>query len=390
MPDLLLVTELFPPAIGGSGELLNNIYGRLSGLSVTVLTDLSEGASASESNDFRVLRMRMGTRQWGILHGAGLRQHLRSFAQVRRHSRRTRTVVHCGRALPEGLSAWLSWRLGGSPYVCWTHGEELAYVRKSRELTWLMRRVQRDAAALLANSKNTAHLLAQALGVPRPIDVVYPGVDTDRFRPGVAGAQDLRRRLLVGPELLLLTVGRLERRKGHDLVLQALAHVKNGPVRFRYVVVGTGPEEERLVRMAGELGVQDRVNFEGKVPTADLPAYYAAADLFVHPNRIEADDFEGFGIVFLEAAAAGLAVIGGATGGAPEAVAHAATGWLVSGTSVDELSHVLVELGRSPERRRAMGEAGRLRAQREFSWDRAAEQVRAIHERAGSSAKVHS
>jgi phosphatidylinositol alpha-1,6-mannosyltransferase len=117
------------------------------------------------------------------------------------------------------------------------------------------------------------------------------------------------------------------------------------------------------------------------VPAERLPSYYAAADCFVHPNRVDGSDVEGFGIVFLEAAASGLAVIGGSSGGAAEAVADGETGILVSGTDVDELCRALLALIRDPERRRAMGAVGRARAAGTFTWERAADVVGAIHQR---------
>ena len=178
---------------------------------------------------------------------------------------------------------------------------------------------------------------------------------------------------------MLLTVGRLQRRKGHDTMIDALARWPAGAPAVRYVIVGDGEERAPLERRARDHGLGDRVYFAGAVPPEDLPAYYAAADLFVHPNRVDGSDFEGFGIVFLEAAAAGLAVVGGRSGGVPEAVIDGVTGVLVSGTSADELVGVLTGLLANAPRCRSLGEAGRLRATQEFTWDRAAADVAAIH-----------
>jgi phosphatidyl-myo-inositol dimannoside synthase len=380
----LLVTELFPPALGGSAELFGNVYGRLGGIAVTVLTEDTAQETPGFIGTVRVVRERMRAAHWGLLQPTALAHHLRRAVRVRTLSAAGGGIVHCGRALPEGLHAWLARLAGGRRYICWAHGEELASAGSSRELrvlTWL---VLRGAAVVLANSWNTAKLL-QTFGVPAAhIQVVHPGVDTARFCPRGETAPELRRRLASGGELLLLTVGRLQRRKGHDLVLRALAALGNSLAPLRYVIAGDGDDRVRLESLATELGLGGRVTFVGAVPPAALPAYYAAADLFVHPNRLDGHDFEGFGIVFLEAAAAGLPVIAGTTGGAPEAVVHGATGLLVSGTSVDELCAALGALVSSRERREAMGRAGRVRAMREFSWDRAAALVAAAHERVAS------
>jgi phosphatidylinositol alpha-1,6-mannosyltransferase len=148
----------------------------------------------------------------------------------------------------------------------------------------------------------------------------------------------------------------------------------------RYVIVGDGEERSRLERLVNELGIGDRVTFVGEVAEDMLPQYFAACDVFLLANRVEQGDFEGFGIVFLEAAASGKAVVGGASGGVVEAVEHGVTGVLVDGSSVEAVTRALGELGRSPETRRAYGDAGRRRAVEGFSWEAAAAKVKLLHE----------
>ena len=271
--------------------------------------------------------------------------------------------------------------IGGSPYICWAHGEELMYADSSRELRAILRVVIRRASALIANSQNTADVLKRLGASADAIHVIYPGVDADRFRPDATGAAALRRPLAADDELVLLTVGRLQRRKGHDLVIKSLPDLLRRSPGLRYVIAGDGEERQALESLATELGVRDRVTFVGRVSNTDLPAYYAAADLFVHPNRTDGADFEGFGIVFLEAAAAGLAVVGGTTGGAPEAIAEGETGALVSGVDVDELTACVGRLLANPALRRELGGAGRRRVCRDFSWESAAQRLRVVCER---------
>jgi phosphatidylinositol alpha-1,6-mannosyltransferase len=310
-----------------------------------------------------------------------MRTHLHGVATLWRLTRQLApSVLHCGRALPEGLDVWTTAKLTRRPYVCWAHGEEIACQTESRELGLLMRRVLRSADAVVANSRATARAVA-SLGVDDGrVTVVYPGVDASRFRPDVPDASAVRAELAAPGTFVLLTVGRLQRRKGHDLVLQAIAGLVP-EIALRYVIVGDGDERARLQQLSRELGVDAYVHFAGAVPAEQLPSYYAAADCFVHPNRVDGSDVEGFGIVFLEAAASGLAVIGGSSGGAAEAVADGVTGLLVSGTDVDELRRALLLLIRDPERRQALGAAGRARVADTFRWERAAEAVEVIHQR---------
>jgi phosphatidylinositol alpha-1,6-mannosyltransferase len=373
---VVLVTDIFPPAVGGSGELLANVYRRLAPVPVRVLTTGRE-SERIESKEFEIVREPLRSFSWGVVSPGGLGQHYRRIAILRELVRDRPAVVHCGRGLPEGLAAYWLRIFGGPPYVCWAHGEEIGYVRESRELRALFSLVIRRAAHLLANSANTARELSTFGVRPDRIAVVYPGVDAERFQPRPASPRNGH------DEVVLLTVGRLQKRKGHDQVIRALARL-GGRLGLRYIVVGDGAERQALAHLARDCGVEHLVTFTGAVTPEELPRWYASADIFVHPNRVEGADFEGFGIVFLEAAASGLPVIAGASGGAPEAVADGSTGVLVSGTDTDELARAIERLATDADLRRRMGEAGRRWILASFSWGRAAEQVLRIHNQVGS------
>jgi phosphatidylinositol alpha-1,6-mannosyltransferase len=372
-PHALIVSEVFPPEIGGSGELLSNIYRRLHGVTVSVLTQVIEGTPAEEvdPDGLTIIRRVMRNEEWGWLRPSGAARHLRTARLVSALIETSSTVVHSGRALPEGVGVWLACRLSGTPYVCWAHGEDVVAAAQSRELTGLMRLVYGGAAFIVANSHNTAALVRPFVSHGR-IEVVHPGVDAARFARSAEPATALRQRLAKEGETVLLTVGRLQRRKGHDVTLQALATLRSAGLPLRYVIVGDGEERARLEALAHSLGVAAFTEFVGRVDSRDLPTYYGAADIFCHPNRVENGDIEGFGIVFLEAAASGLPVIGGDSGGAAEAVERDVTGVLVSGERPDELALAISRLARDPDARRAMGQAGRHRATTLFSWERAA------------------
>lgn len=400
MPRALLLSELFPPALGGSAVLFENVYSRLEGVGVTVVTDAarSPGPERERRGRLTVLRRPIATRRFGVLERGALGHHLRVAAMVRRTARELArgnghdghgagdrsgagagTVVHCGRALPEGVAARLARALGGPRYVCWAHGEDVATALTSRELAFLQKRVYSGAAAVVANSRSTAGLL-EAIGVaPARIRVVHPGVDASRFRPDVDGTAVRRRLAPDGRGPVVLSVGRLQRRKGHDLAIAAVAALREELPDLRYVLVGDGEERARLESLAANAGVADRVVFAGEVADEDLPAYYAACDIFALPNRVDGADIEGFGIVFLEAQAAGKAVVGGRSGGVPEAVADLATGLLVSGREVEELAAAIRRLARDASLRAALGRAGRERVLRAFTWEAAASAVAAVH-----------
>jgi phosphatidyl-myo-inositol dimannoside synthase len=376
----VVLSQLFPPFVGGSAVLLHNIYSRLPGIDVAVLTDGATLPGTCEHHgDLRIFRQPIAARHWGISRLGALHHHL----QVARHLRNVavdrRSLVHCARALPEGLAAMFARLAGGPRYACWAHGEDLVTAQTSRELALLTKLVFRLSAAAFANSQNTAAIL-RALGVPaEKIHVVYPAVDAQRFNPNVDGSHARRR--FAGPDdVMLLSVGRLQRRKGHDAAIEAMARLRDHTPNLRYVIAGDGEERQRLEQLVHQHALGDRVFFAGVVPERELSAFYAACDVFLLPNRIDDGDIEGFGIVFLEAAATGKPTIGGNSGGVPEAVEHEATGLLVDG-SPDAIAAAIRELAGSPSLRQAMGAAGRARVCSTFTWERAAEAVAQVHMR---------
>jgi phosphatidyl-myo-inositol dimannoside synthase len=352
MSRLLLVSENYPPAIGGSAVLFGEIYPRL-GVPFTVLSEGVKMPDYGRRSLWRYLRLTLRLRQ----------------------AARDVTMVHCGRALPEGVAAWLCRFVGGPRYAVWAHGEDIGTALTSRELTFLMRRVYAGAEVVFANSENTRRMLND-LGIDR-VDVIYPGVDTERFRPDLDAA-DIRHQLAPHHEFVLLSVGRLQTRKGHDLMIQAVRLLAQRR-SLRYVIIGTGKERARLEALVDACGVRESVTFCGDVPADLLPKYFAACDLFVLPNRNEHGDIEGFGIVFLEAAASAKATIGGNSGGVPEAVGN--TGVLVSGTDATELAAAIARLMDDAALRKELGDAGRRRVESAFTWEAAARRLAATHQR---------
>lgn len=378
---ILLVSELFPPAVGGSAVLFWNVYGRLNDVAVTVLTNpTTAGESEHQNGPFRIVPIAVNGTYRGIRPSAALRQHVRIAGAIRKQTRRQAAWVHCARPLPEGAAAMISGFMpGGSlPYVSWVHGEDLSAALTSREHGWLARRVCLNAAANIANSRFTAQLV-ESLGVPSSrIRVVYPGVDPSRFNPDVPPAIVPNLRPDASP--ILLSVGRLQRRKGHDTVIEAIAALSHDLPHLHYLIAGDGQERTRLEQLATVRGVSNRVVFLGEVGDAELPGLYAACDVFVMPNRSDAHDVEGFGIVFLEAAATSRPSIGGRSGGAPEAVLDGHTGLLVDGSNHVELAQAIRTLAASPSLRATMGSAGRTRVLGSFTWERAATELRALHD----------
>ncbi|HEY8505646.1 MAG TPA: glycosyltransferase family 4 protein [Gemmataceae bacterium] len=366
----LLLSEVFPPKTGGSGRWYWEVYRRLPRAEYRIAAgEDPRQAAFDRTHDLNVFRMPLALPAWGLKSWAGLRGYYRALRRLRPLVRGHGVErVHAARCLPEGFMAWCLKRWFGVPYLCYVHGEEITCTSASRELRWLARRVVAGADFLIANSRNTAGI-AQELWKARPgrVRVLHPGVDTSRFTPA---PPDPAARAALGwsGRRVVLTVGRLQRRKGHDQMIRALPAVAKAVPEVLYAIVGGGEEEPYLRRLAAEMGVADRVQFLGEPDDAGLVRCYRQCDLFVLPNRQEGMDIEGFGIVLLEAQACGKPVVAGASGGTAEAVGGPETGLLVDCTSAGALAATVAGLLGDPERLARMGEAARRRVVERFDW----------------------
>jgi phosphatidylinositol alpha-1,6-mannosyltransferase len=238
-----------------------------------------------------------------------------------------------------------------------------------------------QADRVFANSRFTSDLV-QRVGVdPKKIDIVHPGCDIDRFRPNEPRV-DLRRKLL-GPRYLdqiIITVGALVPRKGHDMVIRALRRLRQTIPNVTYVIVGDGPRRTQLEQLAEVVGVADRVVFTGKISDKDLLDTYALSDVFVMPSREELEkcDVEGFGLVFLEANACGKPVIGGRSGGSADAIIDGVTGLLVDPHDPEDIANAMQRVLSDRNLAIRLGRQGQLRVTSDFSWQQIASRVQQI------------
>jgi phosphatidylinositol alpha-1,6-mannosyltransferase len=262
--------------------------------------------------------------------------------------------------------------------VVWVHGEEVAIYQHYRGKRALMPEIFGASRAVVCNSSFSRSEAVRAGAAVDRVQVVHPCVEWQRFQ-GPFEVDDLRVRLAFDGRAVLLSVGRLTKRKGHDHVLRALAKLDRRDVV--YVIASDGEYEPELRSLVGELRLDDVVRFVGPVPASELPRYYAMSDVFVMANRtLEDGDVEGFGLVFLEASASGLPVIGGRSGGVVDAVLQDETGLLVDGASVDDVAEAIERLLDDSALRSRLGERGRAWTATEFDWDRASRRVRSIAE----------
>ena len=298
-------------------------------------------------------------------------------------------LLHVGNIRPAGYVAAMLRREIGLPYIVYVHGKDLLKERRKGTNRWMVRAGTREilgnAAAIVANSTATARLACDILdglgrtnACPR-VHVVHPGADPIRFKPDAAGAAAWRRDV-AGDGPLLLSVARLIPRKGIDTVIEALPAILADHPTTMYIVVGTGPDLERLQALAHTLGLSGHVRFLGDIADESLPTCYAAADLFVLPAReIPADDeVEGFGIAYVEAAASCVPSIAAESGGVADAVRDGVSGVLVAPDCPSAVAAAAVRLLSDPVLRARLGHDGRALVERHSNWDRAAAEITRI------------
>jgi phosphatidyl-myo-inositol dimannoside synthase len=370
---VLVLTDSFLPHAGGSREYYNNIYRALVELGSSEVTILTKKIPGSQKFDdlassalFRIRRQFRPLRSWKY---SELPKGVGPFAQALWYVLRySPEIVHAGDLYPQGLTAMMLKKLLALPYIIYCHGEEITQTDRYRYQPKVRDRIYKNANAVVANSEFARHNLLRIGVDPHRICKITPGVDAKRFRPGAPNIELLRRYGLER-KTVILTVARLVPRKGHRVALEAFASVCGQFPDAHYLIVGTGPEEVRLRQFVRQFGLEGRVTFAGFVSSDDLPDFYNICDVMLLINRQEADgDVEGFGIVFLEANAAGKAVIGGRSGGAAEAIIDGTTGYLVNPENPTEVGNILRQLLSDSSLRERMGAAGARRACIEFTW----------------------
>jgi phosphatidylinositol alpha-1,6-mannosyltransferase len=277
-------------------------------------------------------------------------------------------VLHCARCLPEGWMGLCLKLLTGVPYVCYVHGEEMNYAAGSRELSWMMRRVLRHVDFVIANSRNTQRIVQEEWGLSlERIRVLNPGVDTCRFLPAPRSVA-ARRKLGWGERPVILTVSRLQKRKGHDQMISALDEIRRAVPNVLYAIVGDGEERQSLDQLVVRENLHDHVRFHGELDDDSLVSCYQQCDLFVLPNRQVGQDIEGFGMVLVEAQACGKAVVAGTSGGTAETMSIPETGMVVACEKPQELAQLVGELLADGPRLTRMGVAARRWVVEHFDW----------------------
>ncbi len=375
MNRLLVLTELFLPTKGGTAVWAAEVYKRLGGKEIHIVT--ADVPGANEVDDVHpntIHRLNLKRVPW--LRPESLAMYACFFFKSLWLAITHRfDAIHAFRALPEGLVAWAVARLTFRPVVIYAHGEELTTWGRDRKYK-AMRFALRHADRVIANSEHTRDTLLE-MGVDAArISIIYPGVDVSVFRPGL-DVSGLRESLGIGPDdKLVFSVGRLSRRKGFDQMIRAVAQLRGEGISVRYVIAGIGEDADYLDGLIREHNLHGVAHRIGAVSEADLPRWMNACDVFAMPNREIDGDNEGFGMVFIEAAACGKPAIAGHAGGTSAAVMDGVTGRRVDGTQATAVAEALHQFLTDAHSTLEMGMAALERARSEFDWDRVADKTR--------------
>jgi phosphatidylinositol alpha-1,6-mannosyltransferase len=370
MPHVLVVTNDFPPRVGGVNHYVAELTRRFPAGEITVFAPGWPGSEAVDASFPHPVVRWPGK---SIYPTGAVRDRVVDLVRSERAD-----VVVFGAAAPLALMGRSVRKRTGVPFAAFTHGVEL-WAGQVPVTKRLLAQIAKDAALLTAVSSWAANELREVAGPEPRIELLPPGIDQARYHPEVSDLEVRERHGLDGHPVICC-VSRLTLRKGQDKVIRALPWILREIPDARFLVVGTGPDLDRLQALAVRKKVADRVVFAGEVGADVLPAYFRAGDVFAMPCRTRklGLEVEAFGAVFLQASAVGRPCVAGDSGGAPEAVLHGETGLVVDGNEVDEVAEGVLELLHDRERAAKLGAAGADRVRRDLTWDALSARLRGL------------
>lgn len=367
-PRTLCITNDFGPRAGGIETFVHGLLERMPPGTVTVYT-----SSQRDTAEF--------DQSWLKNYGVTvIRDKSKILLPTPRVRRNTQALVRnenfesifFGAAAPLGLLSHGLKRAGAKRLVALTHGHEVWWA-KVWPFKVLLRRIGAGLDVMTYLGEYTRGEIAKSLRKGDRDSMVHiaPGIDTDHFSPQ-GDLTDLRKNLDLEGKRVIVSVGRLVHRKGQDTLVESLPIVLKEFPDAHLLFVGVGPHLEYIHKRAIQLGVLSHISFAGRVPYQEIPQFIGLGEIFAMPSRsrLAGLEVEGLGIVYLEASACGLPVVGGKSGGAPDALLEGETGFAVDGRNPQDVADAILHLLHNPELGRQMGERGREWIIENWKWKR--------------------
>jgi phosphatidyl-myo-inositol dimannoside synthase len=374
---VLLVTNDYPPRRGGIQSYLEALVDRLiadHSSGVEALTVYAPKWKGAEDYDAQAAAAGYDI----VRHPTTLMLPQPAVATRMRRLIAERDVdtVWFGAAAPLAVMAPLARGAGAHRVIASTHGHEVGWSMLPLARN-VLRHIGDHVDVITYISSYTRGRFASAFGPDAALERVPPGVDVERFVPDEVARAELRARYRLGERPVVVCLSRLVPRKGQDMLIRALPAIRERAPGAALVIVGGGPHRTALHRLVHTVGVAEHVVFTDGVPSEELPAHHAMADVFAMPCRTRGAglDVEGLGIVYLEASATGVPVVAGRSGGAPETVLDGQTGVVVDGRDVEQIAQAVGDLLADPQRAAAMGAAGRQWAVEHWQWRNQAQRL---------------
>lgn len=360
----LIVTLEYPPQAGGIASYVYNYAGHAAPESVIVYAPAGTHAGEFDAGlPWKVCRRRP---YWPLIWPHWIRMFFQVWSIIRRE-KITRLDIH--QVLPGGYVGYLIKKIKRIPYAIFLHGTDVSFaVRGSLKLK-NFKKVCAAAERIVVNSEFLKEKLLERVELAAPITVVYPCPAADFFNVvSPEKIAEIKEKLALQGKKIILTVARMVEGKGFPHAIRILPEILKEIPNLTWLMIGLGPKQQEIFDAVHKRYLQNVVRFLGQISFADLPAYYQASDAFVLLTHPDEGVEEGWGTVFLEAAASGLPVVAGRSGGVEEAVEDGVTGIVVDVHQDKAVVKAIVDLLKDPERARRMGEAGHQRAVEKFTW----------------------
>ena len=361
---ILLVTNDLGPHAGGIETFILGLLEQLDGFQIVIYTSSQTGSEdfdkALTTNTAAIV---IRDKSSVLIPSPWVNRRVRKVMKEYQSE-----IIWFGATMPLAWMSGLLKRSGAKRIVALTHGHEVWWA-KLPPFKWIFKYSTRSIDVLTYLGQFTRRAMAPAVSSKTLMVQIAPGIPIDHFVPAVK-SQSLIRELDLEGKQVIVCVGRLVHRKGQDKLLEALPQILLQHPDVVLLFVGVGPRRKKLDQLVQKFGLAPYVRFIGRVKYDSLPQYFQLADLFVMPSRsrLAGLEVEGLGIVYLEASACGVAVVAGASGGAPDAVIQGVTGDVVDGTNVAEIANAINELLDHPMKLKAMGLAGREWTEERWSW----------------------